>query len=273
MRLRGRKGIRENLEAQPELVVLDAAPLKGRWREFFGNDRPIHVELGMGKGRFISGMSVRNPDINFIGVDMYDELIRRASEKARAAWADINGGEPRNLALLRANIEGIEDMFAPGEVERIYLNFSDPWPKSKHHRRRLTHPRFLEKYRTILNEWGEIHQKTDSRLLFEFSLNSYADCELQMRSISLDLHKDGMREDLVMTEYEHKFVERGGNIHRCEVIVGEKALAAYRAEKQERKRREASAEQAEGAARIAAAGKRSGSEDSGSQDASPGGEG
>ena len=240
MRLRGRKGIRESLESQPELVVLDAAPHKGRWHEFFGNDRPIHVELGMGKGRFISGMSVRNPEVNFIGIDMYDELIRRGSEKARAAWKEHYGQEPTNLALLRANIESIEEMFEPGEIQRIYVNFSDPWPKAKHARRRLTHPRLLEKYRVLLNEWGEIHQKTDSRILFEFSLNSYAECEMQMRNISLDLHKDGLREDLVMTEYEQKFVERGGNIHRCEVIVGDKALAAYREEKKLRQLREAS---------------------------------
>ncbi|QYR22835.1 tRNA (guanosine(46)-N7)-methyltransferase TrmB [Paenibacillus sp. sptzw28] len=232
MRLRGRKGIRESLEAQPELVVLDAAPHKGRWREFFGNENPIYIELGMGKGRFISDMSVRNPDINFIGVDMYDELIRRAAEKARNAWAD-KGGEPRNLALLRANIESIEDMFAPCEITRIHLNFSDPWPKSKHARRRLTHSRFVEKYMEILNERGEIHFKTDSQSLFEFSLNSFADMELHMRNISLNLHKDGLREDLVLTEYEAKFVERGNNIYRVEVVIGKDALSDHREAKKQ----------------------------------------
>lgn len=228
MRLRGRKGILENLIAQPELVVLDAAPLKGRWREHFGNDRPIYVELGMGKGKFISEQSGRNPEINFIGVDMYDELIRRASDKARAVWEPKGFDNPPNLALLRANIEGIEAMFAPGEVERIYLNFSDPWPKSKHARRRLTHPRFLEKYMEILNERGEIHFKTDSRSLFEFSLNSFADMEIPLRAISLDLHKDGLRDDLVLTEYESKFVERGMPIHRLEAVIGADALRVHR---------------------------------------------
>ncbi|QAY66708.1 tRNA (guanosine(46)-N7)-methyltransferase TrmB [Paenibacillus protaetiae] len=228
MRLRGRKGILESLEQQPELVVLDAAPHRGKWHQFFGNNHPIYVELGMGKGRFISEMSVRNPHINFIGVDMYDELIRRASEKARNAWSGKGVESPPNLALLRANIEKIEEMFAPGELERIHLNFSDPWPKSKHARRRLTHPRFLKKYIEILNENGEIHFKTDSQSLFEFSLNSFAELELQMANISLNLHKDGPREDLVFTEYEGKFMEKGQNIHRCEVIIGEKALARYR---------------------------------------------
>lgn len=232
MRLRGKKGIRENLESQPELVVLDAAPHRGRWRDFFGNDHPIYVELGMGKGRFISQQSVLNPKINFVGVDMYDELLRRASEKARDAWAEKGVSSPPNLALLRANIEGIETLFAPGELERVYLNFSDPWPKSKHARRRLTHPRFVAKYIELLNSKGEIHFKTDSQLLFEFSLNSFAEMELVMRNISLNLHKDGPREDLVFTEYETKFMEKGQPIHRVEVVIGEEALRQHRERRQ-----------------------------------------
>ena len=241
MRLRGRKGIRESLVSQPELVVLDATPHRGNWKAFFGNDNPIYVELGMGKGRFISQMSVRNPHINFIGVDMYDELLRRASEKARLAWEEKGVDSPPNLALLRANIEGIETMFAPGELERIYLNFSDPWPKSKHARRRLTHERFVTKYKEILNAKGEIHFKTDSQSLFEFSLNSFADMELVMRNISLNLHKDGPREDLVFTEYETKFMEKGQPIHRVEVVLGEEALRQHRERKQENLRAEAAA--------------------------------
>lgn len=224
MRLRGRKGILEALESQPELVVLNAEQHKGRWSEFFGNDRPIHAELGMGKGRFISQMSVKYPEVNFIGIDMYDELVRRASEKARDAWNEKEGIAPPNLALARFNIEMIEQMFAPNELERIYLNFSDPWPKSRHERRRLTHSHFLDKYKSILNDKGEIHQKTDSALLFEYSLNSYANMGLRMRNISLSLHRDGVNEDHVMTEYEMKFVEREQPIHRCEVLVGAAAV-------------------------------------------------
>ncbi|CAM3397271.1 MULTISPECIES: tRNA (guanosine(46)-N7)-methyltransferase TrmB [Saccharibacillus] len=227
MRLRGRKGIRENLEAQPELVVLEPEQYKGRWAELFGNDRPIYVELGMGKGRFISGTSVRNPEANFIGIDMYDELVRRASEKARAAWSELGHETPPSLMLARANVEKLEDIFAPGELERIYLNFSDPWPKKKHARRRLTHPRFLEMYKRVLNTDGQIHFKTDSETLFEFSLNSFADSGLQMTNISLNLHRDGINEEHVMTEYEHKFMGKGMNIHRCEVVIGERALERY----------------------------------------------
>ncbi|WP_068786749.1 tRNA (guanosine(46)-N7)-methyltransferase TrmB [Paenibacillus phocaensis] len=233
MRLRGRKGIREHLEQQQELVVLNPRDYKGRWAEVFGNDRPIHIELGMGKGQFISGMSVKDPGVNFIGMDMYDELIRRASEKVRAKWDEQGGQEPQTVRLALGNIEMIEDFFAPGEVERIYLNFSDPWPKKKHWRRRLTHPRFLEKYRRLLNDNGEIHFKTDSRVLFEFSLNAFAAAGLQMSDISLSLHEGGINEAHVMTEYESKFVGQGMPIYRCEAMVGEAALRRYHARKME----------------------------------------
>ncbi|MFD0697889.1 tRNA (guanosine(46)-N7)-methyltransferase TrmB [Paenibacillus sp. GCM10027628] len=239
MRLRGRKGIREDIERQKELVVLNARDHKGKWAQLFGNDKPIHAELGMGKGRFISEMSRKYPDINFIGVDMYDELIRKASEKAKLAHgiesetAEQENDEETaitgipNLRLMLFNIEQIEEAFAEGELERIYLNFSDPWPKKKHARRRLTHPGFVAKYQQILNTNGEIHLKTDSQSLFEFSLNSFADMGLRMRNISLNLHAEGFHPDHVMTEYETKFASKGMNIHRCEVVIGEQALAAH----------------------------------------------
>lgn len=227
MRLRGRKGIRENLEQQKDLVILNPRDYKGRWAELFGNGKPIHVELGMGKGQFISGMSVKHPDVNFIGMDMYDELIRRASEKVRKQWLEQMESDPSSVRLALGNIEMIEEFFVPGEIERIYLNFSDPWPKKKHARRRLTHPRFLDKYRSLLNEEGEIHFKTDSRELFQFSLNAFAATGLQLNDISLSLHGEGINEDHVMTEYESKFVGMGMPIHRCEVIIGESALKRY----------------------------------------------
>jgi tRNA (guanine-N7-)-methyltransferase len=229
MRLRGRKGVRESLERETDLVVLNPAQYKGRWHEFFGNRRPIHIELGMGKGRFISEMSFRNPHINYIGVDRYDELIRRATEKVRALRSGTEAEGVRNLALALLNVEHIEDAFDEREIERIYLNFSDPWPKKRHVKRRLTHPRFVAKYIRLLNEEGEIHLKTDSPLMFEYSLNSFADLGLRLHNISLDLHRNGIHPDYVMTEYEMKFVGQGMNIYRCEVIVGEKALARLRA--------------------------------------------
>ncbi|WP_373230100.1 tRNA (guanosine(46)-N7)-methyltransferase TrmB [Cohnella sp.] len=229
MRLRGRKNIRESLERQPDLVVLEPQKLKGRWHEFFGNDNPIHIECGMGKGQFISRMSFNNPNNNYIGMDIYDELLRRGSEKARTLWKSEKGiDEVPNLALVRGNVEFLEKMFEPSELERIYLNFSDPWPKSKHGKRRLTHPRFLLKYKDLLSDIGEIHFKTDSLSLFEFSLNSFSAVELQMRNISLDLHRHGVREDLVMTEYETKFVGQGMPIYRLEAVIGEKVRQEFR---------------------------------------------
>lgn len=227
MRLRGRKGIRESLESQTDLVILNPEEYKGKWADLFGNGKPIHVEFGMGKGQFISQMSYRNHEVNYIGIDMYDELVRRASDKARIAWAEEEVETPPNLKLALANIENILDVFEQGEVERIYLNFSDPWPKSKHARRRLTHPRFLDKYKEVLNRQGQIHFKTDSETLFEFSLNSFADYGLQMTNISLNLHRDGLNEEHVMTEYEQKFMGKGMNIHRVEVLIGEDVLKEY----------------------------------------------
>lgn len=223
MRLRGRKGIREALIAQPELIILEPAIYKGKWSSLFGNNNPIHVELGMGKGKFISELSYQNPNINYIGVDMYDELLRRAGEKAELASA-ADGGSLDNLKLALFNIEKIEEIFDNSELERIYLNFSDPWPKKRHARRRLTHAGFVRKYIEILNEKGEIHFKTDSRSLFEFSLNSFADMGLRMRNISLNLHGEGVRTDLVLTEYETKFSEQGVPIHRLEVVIGKQAM-------------------------------------------------
>jgi len=229
MRLRGRKNARESLEAQKDIVVLEPKKLKGRWREFFGNDNPIHIECGMGKGQFISRLSANHPDINFIGMDMYDELLQRGCEKARKLWKEEKDAEEvPNLALVRGNVEFLDGMFEENELTRIYLNFSDPWPKSKHGKRRLTHPRFLAKYKHVLNDVGEIHFKTDSLSLFEFSLNSFSDSELQMRNISLDLHRNGVREDLVLTEYEAKFVGQGKPIYRLEAVIGDKVLQDHR---------------------------------------------
>jgi tRNA (guanine-N7-)-methyltransferase len=229
MRLRGRKGTREELERQTDLVVLDPRAYKGRWAERFGNANPIHVELGMGKGRFITQLSAQNPDINYIGIDMFDQLLHRGADKAVKARAEHGRPELRNLALVLFNIEHIEDIFAEGELERVYLNFSDPWPKKRHHRRRLTHPNFVRKYIRLLNANGEIHFKTDSEMLFEFSLNSFADLGLRMRNITFSLHRDGNPAFNVMTEYEAKFVEQGKPIYRCEVVVGSAALERHEA--------------------------------------------
>ncbi|MEY4479654.1 MAG: hypothetical protein RLZZ267_332 [Bacillota bacterium] len=216
-RLRRRKDTKELLMADKELVILDPTVYKGKWHAYFGNNNPIHVELGMGKGKFVSELSATNPEINYIGVDMYDELIRKAADKARELHAEVHQGEPKNLALVLFNIGRIENMFDENELSRIYLNHSDPWPKARHANRRLTHPNFLNKYIDILKPNGEIHFKTDSRSLFEFSLESFSELGLRIANLKLDLHADGTPEGHVFTEYETKFVGLGQPIYRVEV--------------------------------------------------------
>jgi tRNA (guanine-N7-)-methyltransferase len=211
------------LLSQPDLYIPEPRQYKGRWHEFFGNSKPLHVELGMGKGRFISNMCGKHPEYNFIGIDMKEELLMQASDKAREIWMEKAQTEPPNLALGLFNIEYILDLFEADEVSRIYLNFSDPWPKRKHARRRLTHPEFLIKYAHILQKGGEIHLKTDGEGLFEFSLNSFCETSYQLRDISLNLHKEGAHPDHVMTEYEMKFHDRGQNIYRCEAVLTSKS--------------------------------------------------
>ncbi|MDP5276239.1 tRNA (guanosine(46)-N7)-methyltransferase TrmB [Chengkuizengella axinellae] len=218
-RLRRRSDTLEFLANAKDVVVLEPQIHKGKWRKVFGNDNPIHVELGMGKGKFISEMSLKYPEINFIGIDLYDELVRKASEKSYALREEHGVSDIDNLRLLLMNIEKIEEVFDENEIDQIYLNFSDPWPKKRHASRRLTHSNFLKKYRQVLKVEGEIHLKTDSVSLFEFSLNSFADMDLKMKNISLDLHREETPENHVFTEYEEKFVEQGVRIHRCEVIL------------------------------------------------------
>jgi tRNA (guanine-N7-)-methyltransferase len=228
MRLRRKTGTREWLEEHHKLVVLEGRKLKGKWHERSGG-KPIHAELGMGKGTFISEMSVKHPDIHYVGIDRYDELIRRGGERAYEVHEAAGRGAPSNLTLALFNIEYIEEMFAPGELSRIYLNFSDPWPKKRHAERRLTHPRFLVKYQQLLDEHGEIYLRTDSPSLFEFSLNSFADCGLRLADITFDMHREGVPDGHVMTEYEAKFSSQGMPIYGCRVIVGSEALKRHEA--------------------------------------------
>jgi tRNA (guanine-N7-)-methyltransferase len=220
MRLRGRKGIREEIEQQPEMIILDPFIHFGKWAEVFGNDQPIHLELGMGKGKFISETSLKHQQINHIGIDLYDELVRKACEKAKKIH-QLSETEHKihNLKLVRMNIEHIDRAFSENEVERIYLNFSDPWPKKKHISRRLTHPKFLEKYANILKNQSEIHFKTDSIALFEYSLNSFSDFGMQLKHITFDLHANVYEQEHILTEYESKFISQGLKIHRFEAII------------------------------------------------------
>ncbi|HER5962950.1 TPA: tRNA (guanosine(46)-N7)-methyltransferase TrmB [Streptococcus pyogenes] len=208
MRVRKRKGAEEHLANNPHYVILNPEDAKGRWHDVFGNDRPIHIEVGSGKGGFITGMALKNPDINYIGIDIQLSVLSYALDKVLAS-------EVPNVKLLRVDGSSLTNYFEDGEVDMMYLNFSDPWPKTKHEKRRLTYKDFLDTYKRILPEHGKIHFKTDNRGLFEYSLASFSQYGMTLRQIWLDLHASNY-EGNVMTEYEEKFSNKGQVIYRVE---------------------------------------------------------
>lgn len=208
MRVRKRKGAEEHLVNHPQYVILEPEAAKGKWHELFGNDNPIHIEVGSGKGAFITGMAQQNPDINYIGIDIQLSVLSYALDKVLASGAE-------NVKLLRVDGSVLTNYFADGEVDMMYLNFSDPWPKSRHEKRRLTYKTFLDTYKQILPENGEIHFKTDNRGLFEYSLTSFSQYGMVLNKVWLDLHASDY-EGNVMTEYERKFSEKGQVIYRVE---------------------------------------------------------
>jgi tRNA (guanine-N7-)-methyltransferase len=209
MRLRHKPWAKDKLLNHPELVIQEPEKYKGKWQELFGNSNPIHIEIGTGKGRFINEMAKAHPDINFIGIEAYTSVIVSALDYALEL-------EPTNLKLLNVNAQNLLDYFTEGEVERIYLNFSDPWPKNRHEKRRLTYKSYLEMYEKILMKGGELHFKTDNQGLFEYSLISFSQYGLTLNFVSLDLHNSDF-EGNIMTEYEEKFSKKGNRIYRCEV--------------------------------------------------------
>lgn len=211
MRLRRDSRAPEYL-AQDEKVILNPEELKGKWKAHFGNNNPIHVEFGCGKGGFITQLALRNPQINYIAVERAETVVYKACKKANR-----EEGTPDNLRFLFFNVSNCLDIFEPGEVERIYLNFSDPWPKNRHANRRLTDSSFLEKYKVVLAPKGEIHFKTDNKGLFAYSIEQFSACNWLMKNVTLDLHNSGM-EDNIMTEYEKKFSEMGFTINRVEAV-------------------------------------------------------
>lgn len=200
MRVRKRKGAEEHLANHPQYVILEPEAAKGKWHELFGNDNPIHIEVGSGKGAFITGMAQQNPDINYIGIDIQLSVLSYALDKVLALGAE-------NVKLLRVDGSALTNYFEDGEVDMMYLNFSDPWPKSRHEKRRLTYKTFLDTYKQILPENGEIHFKTDNRGLFEYSLASFSQYGMVLNKVWLDLHASDY-EGNVMTEYERKFSEK-----------------------------------------------------------------
>lgn len=208
MRVRNRKGAGELLANHPQYVISNPEECKGKWSEIFGNDHPIHIEVGSGKGAFITGMARQHPDINYIGIDIQLSVLSYALDKVLAA-------DVPNVRLLRVDGSSLTNYFAPAEISRLYLNFSDPWPKKRHEKRRLTYKTFLETYQEILPEKGEIHFKTDNRGLFEYSLASFSQYGMTLQQVWLDLHASDF-EGNIMTEYEEKFSNKGQVIYRVE---------------------------------------------------------
>jgi len=202
MRLRNVKNKQEIMDKAINLI-LNPKDYKGKWKEVFDNNNPIYIEIGMGKGDFIIEHAKRFPNINFIGIERFDSVIVRAVEKVPE--------EIPNLRLVRMDAKDIEEVFDK-EISRIFLNFSDPWPKKRHHNRRLTSHIFLKKYDNLFISDKEIVQKTDNRDLFEYSVVSLSTYGYIIEDISLDLHNSDY-EDIITTEYEKKFVAKGNNIY------------------------------------------------------------
>lgn len=212
MRRRRKKGSDEKLISYTDYVIKeDIENLKGVWKDKFNNDNPIHVEFGTGRGKFITTLAKQNPNINYIAMEIKEEVLLKAVEKADDA-------NLTNILFVWGDVNEILNYFAEYEISRVYVNFCDPWPKKRWAKRRLTHTSFLNKYKSILNPEGELHFKTDNQDLFEFSLNEIASNDWLLKNISLDLAKN---EDVinVTTEYEDKFMSQGMKIFRCEASI------------------------------------------------------
>ncbi|QDR83022.1 tRNA (guanosine(46)-N7)-methyltransferase TrmB [Sporomusa termitida] len=209
MRLRKKPWVAEALTAFTNIVLQNPGEeLKGNWAALFGNHWPVHAELGTGRGDFITGMAERHQNlINFIGVEAQKDVLYNAALKTRKK-------ELENVRLMVFNVNDLLTIFAPGELDRLYINFCDPWPKNRHAKRRLTHAGFLEKYRIVLKAGGQLWFKTDNRQLFDFSLEQFSQFGLAVDYITYDLHNSNFTEN-IMTEYETRFSLLGLPICRC----------------------------------------------------------
>ncbi|HKL78866.1 MAG TPA: tRNA (guanosine(46)-N7)-methyltransferase TrmB [Mobilitalea sp.] len=214
MRLRNIRGSREEIAAN-DYVVHEPEEYKGKWKDLFGNDAPLHVEIGMGKGRFLMEMAEHNPSINYIGIEKYSSVLLRGLEKRQEK-------ELHNLYFIRFDAEYITDIFDTDEVDRIYLNFSDPWPKDRHAKRRLPSKEFLSKYDHFLKPEGKVFFKTDNRTLFDFAIEDANIAGWELKEVTYNLHQSEYAQGNIMTEYEEKFAAEGKPINR---------LVAYRKRK------------------------------------------
>ncbi|MBB6448109.1 tRNA (guanine-N7-)-methyltransferase [Geomicrobium halophilum] len=203
MRLRKRSDALDVLRAQPELVPQQPETTCGQWSK----GSPLHVELGTGKGQFLNQLAEKYPSIQFVGMEKYESVLATAVER--------NDGHEQNLRFIHGDVAHVEDYFSEGEIDRIYLNFTDPWPKKKHAKRRLTFPTFLYLYKRVLSPTGDIHLKTDNEDFFTYSLMSFSQHGYHLRNLTFNLHENEP-EDNVRTEYEQKFAARGQRIFRVE---------------------------------------------------------
>lgn len=213
MRLRNIPGSRETI-AVSEFVVHESVmkEKRGNWEAVFGNENPIYLEVGMGKGRFITEMALRYPDRNFVGIEKYSSVLLRALEKREQL------PELTNLCFLRMDAEELPEVFGTDEVAGIYLNFSDPWPKDRHAKRRLPSKEYLARYDQILKPEGRVEFKTDNRVLFEFALEQAEEAGWTVEEKTFDLHhNEKMMQGNIMTEYEERFSSQGNPI--CKMIL------------------------------------------------------
>lgn len=210
MRLRNIPGAHDVIQKHPT-AIKDEVQYKGKWNEVFGNQNPIHVEIGMGKGQFLLQLAKQNPEVNYIGIERYSSVLLRALEK----FDSEEFCELKNIRFICMNAFELPNVFEYGEVAKIYLNFSDPWPKARHASRRLTSTNFFAQYDKVLAKEGVVEFKTDNRGLFEFSLEQVEEAGWKLVAHTFDLHHDEiMNAGNVMTEYEEKFSSLGNPIHK-----------------------------------------------------------
>ena len=206
MRLRNVKNKQQIID-NSNYIIKEPFKYKGKWNIYFNNDNPIYVEMGMGKGKFIIESAVNNPNINYIGIEKYDSVIVKAIQRIP--------NNIDNLVLIRADALNIDEIFL-SDIDKIYLNFSDPWPKNRHHLRRLSSKVFLDKYNNVFKNDRDIEMRTDNKELFVYSLVSFSENGYILKKVSLDLHKDDM--PLITTEYEDKFSENGLPIYYIQCV-------------------------------------------------------
>lgn len=206
--MRKKKNLDVRFAACAPAMAVSPENLRGKWRALFGNTNPLHVEIGCGKGRFVLGMAKLHPDVNFVAIEREEGALIMAAEKA---VEDL----PANVRFLSYDAAELREIFAPGEVDLVYLNFSDPWPPNRQRKRRLTYRSFLDVYSDILAEKGALYFKTDNQRLFEWTLGEICAYGWLLQNISLDLHHSSF-EGNVMTEYEERFSAQGSRIYRLE---------------------------------------------------------